>query len=213
MMTDAANVAAAYIALGEKGLNFGAAGNVSLRQGEGMLITPTGARADTLSADKIVEATLGGTVVGTGRPSSEWEMHAEIYRAYPAARAVVHTHSDACVAMSALRRRLPPFHYMIAAFGGDDVRCAGYDTFGTSGLAHAAVAALDGRRACYLANHGMICHGPTLEAAVGLAERLEVLSRQYLMALTIGDPALLTPDEMAEVHARYRALSYDTMKK
>jgi len=212
-MTDAAAVASAYIALGVKGLNFGAAGNVSCRSEQGMLITPTGARADSLTPDKIVRCALDGRVDGAGRPSSEWEMHAEIYRAYPAAQAVVHTHSDACVALSALRRTLPPFHYMIAAFGGSDVRCAGYDTFGTAGLAHAAVAALDGRKACLLANHGMICHGASLEAAVGLAERLEVLSRQYLLALNVGTPVLLTDDEMAEVHARYRALSYDTMKK
>ncbi len=212
-MTDAAAVAAAYVALGVKGLNFGAAGNVSCRRGEGMLITPTGARADSLTPDKIVACALDGTVEAGGRPSSEWEMHAEIYRAYPAAQAVVHTHSDACVALSALRRTLPPFHYMIAAFGGSDVRCADYGTFGTPGLAHAAVAALDGRKACLLANHGMICHGATLEAAVGFAERLEVLSRQYLLALNVGTPALLTDEEMAEVHARYRALSYDTMKK
>lgn len=212
-MTDATAVATAYIALGERGLNFGAAGNVSCRHGDGMLITPTGARADSLTADRIVSAALDGTVAGTGRPSSEWEMHAEIYRAFPAAQAVVHTHSDACVAMSALRRSLPPFHYMIAAFGGHDVRCAGYGTFGTTSLAHAAVAALEGRKACFLANHGMICHGASLEAAVGLAERLEVLSRQYLLALNIGTPALLTEAEMAEVHERYRALSYDTMRK
>lgn len=212
-MTDAAAVAAAYVSLGQKGLNFGAAGNVSCRDGAGMLITPTGARADSLTPDKIVRCALDGTVDGPGRPSSEWEMHAEIYRAFPAAQAVVHTHSDACVAMSALRRSLPPFHYMIAAFGGHDVRCADYVTFGTAGLAHAAVAALDGRKACYLANHGMICHGATLEAAVGFAERLEVLSHQYLMALNIGTPSLLSDAEMAEVHARYRALGYDTMKK
>lgn len=212
-MNNEAAVAAAYIALGERGLNFGAAGNVSRRGDQGMLITPTGARADSLTPDKIVSCALDGAVDGPGRPSSEWEMHAEIYRVFPAAQAVVHTHSDACVALSALRRSLPPFHYMIAAFGGHDVRCAGYATFGTSALAHAAVAALDGRKACLLANHGMICHGATLEAAVGLAERLEVLSRQYLLALNVGTPALLTDAEMAEVHARYSALSYDTMKK
>jgi L-fuculose-phosphate aldolase len=138
-------------------------------------------------------------------PSSEWAMHAAIYRQFPAAQAVVHTHSDACVALACLRRDLPAFHYMVAGFGGEDVRCAPYATFGSPALADHAARALEGRRVCLLANHGMICHGKDLAAAVATALRLETLSRQYLLALQIAPPVLLTSAEMAEVRERYKS--------
>ena len=105
--------------------------------------------------------TLAGDVKGNAAPSSEWAMHAAIYLAYPAAQCVVHTHADACTALACLNEALPPFHYMVANFGGDDVRCAPYVTFGTPELARLAVAALTGRTACLLANHGMIVHATT----------------------------------------------------
>ena len=110
--------------------------------------------------------TLAGDVKGSSAPSSEWAMHAAIYLAYPAAQCVVHTHADACTALACLNEALPPFHYMVANFGGDDVRCAPYVTFGTPELARLAVAALAGRTACLLANHGMIVHAPTADRAL-----------------------------------------------
>lgn len=192
-----------YRALVRDGLTAGSAGNISVRTPGGMLITPTGATGDDLSAERIVAVAPDGSVAGEVRPSSEWQMHAAIYRAVPGAGAVVHTHADACVALSCQRRPIPAFHYMIAGFGGDDVPCTGYAPFGSVELAELAAAALAGRSACLLANHGMIAHGPDLARAVAATRRLETLARQYLLALTAGPPVILDGAQMAEVRRRY----------
>jgi L-fuculose-phosphate aldolase len=202
-MSEAALVQA-YRDLSAAGLIVASAGNVSLRAGEGMLISPTGAMPQTLTEDRVVRMTLQGDWTGPWRPSSEWHMHAAIYEAFPDAGAIVHTHADAATALSCLNEPLPAFHYMLAEFGGDDLRCAPYVTFGTPELAALAIAALRGRTACLLANHGMICHGRDLAAAVTCALRLESLCRQYLLARQAGAPRLLTAQEMAAAHARYR---------
>src|SRR5690348_14190695 len=138
-------VAAAYREVGRRGLIVASSGNVSHRTSGGMIITPSGCSAETLQPDALVEMALDGKVKGKTAPSSEWAMHAAIYRAYPAARCVVHTHADACTALACLNEGLPPFHYMVANFGGADVRCAPYVTFGTPELARLAVEALAGR--------------------------------------------------------------------
>jgi L-fuculose-phosphate aldolase len=197
-------LAAAYQRLARLGLNNGSAGNISCRHGAGTLISPTGADGDSIGPDAFVQITLDGETQGAGIPSSEWAMHTAIYRRYPQAQAVVHTHSDACVALSCHRKPIPAFHYMLAGFGGDDVRCADYATFGTDALAASAVEALEGRNACLLANHGMICHAPTLEKAVANAAKLETLARQYWMSAQLGAPVILGADEMAVVRERYR---------
>jgi L-fuculose-phosphate aldolase len=189
--------------LEEKGFNHGSTGNVSCRDGDAVLITPTGGNSANTTPERIVRIGFDGTVDGAGVPSSEWHMHMQILRAFPAANAVVHTHADACVALSCQRKPIPAFHYMIAGFGGEDVRCARYATFGTADLAASAVEALEGRTACLLANHGMIAIGRTLEAAFNTTVKLETLARQYLMALQAGGPVLLPPEEMARVGARY----------
>jgi L-fuculose-phosphate aldolase len=186
------------------GFNRGTAGNVSCRVDEGMLVTPTGGNSSSIKAEMIVRVDKNHNVVGGGVPSSEWHMHAAILDAFPAAGAVIHTHADACVAMSCLRRNLPAFHYTVAAFGGDDVRCSRYATFGTNDLALAAVDALEGRMACFLANHGMIAVGATLTAAMNNTIRLETLSRQYLLSMQAGEPVLLPPEEMARIRERYK---------
>ena len=170
-----------------------------------MIITPSGCSAETLAPDGVVAMTLAGDVKGSVAPSSEWAMHAAIYLAYPAAQSIVHTHSDACTALACLNEGLPPFHYMVANFGGDDVRCAPYVTFGTPELARLAVAALAGRTACLLANHGMIVHAATADRALSAAIVLETLSRQYLMARSAGAVRLLTADEMRAAHERFRS--------
>lgn len=193
-----------YIRLSELGLNTGSAGNISCRFGGGVLISPTGADAATLRPEALVLLDMQGEALGPGVPSSEWSMHLAIYQAYPQAQAVVHTHSDACVALACQRRPLPAFHYMVAGFGGDDVRCAPYATFGTEALAEAAVAALEGRNACLLANHGMICHAATVEKAVANAAKLETLARQYWMSAQLGAPVVLDAAEMGRVRDRYR---------
>jgi len=173
-----------------------------------MVITPTGITAETVSADTLVRVALDGRVEGQGVPSSEWSMHAAIYAAFPEAGAIVHTHADACTALACLNEGLPPFHYTVLGFGGEDVRCAAYTTFGTPELAALAVAALADRTACLLANHGMICHARTPDAALDMAVRLETLVRQYLLARSVGTPRLLTEAELAAAKERYR--SYGT---
>ncbi|MCW3473749.1 class II aldolase/adducin family protein [Limobrevibacterium gyesilva] len=203
-------VAALYRELGARGLNVGNAGNASARHGAGMLITPTGIHGDTVTPEGVVEMTLEGDVAGPGHPSSEWQMHAEIYRADPEAMVIVHTHSDHATALACLNLPLPAFHYAVAGFGGDDVRIAPYVTFGTPELAHAAAAAIAGRTACLLANHGMICHGRDAAGALLTAVRLETLARQYLIARAAGTPRLLTPAEMAAAHERYRTYGQQT---
>jgi L-fuculose-phosphate aldolase len=197
-------IVAVYSELSRRGLNAGSSGNVSHRTHTGMIVTPSGCSAETLQPDQLVAMTLAGHVKGAAVPSSEWAMHAAIYLAYPSAQCVVHTHADACTALACLNEALPPFHYMVANFGGDDVRCAPYITFGTPELARLAVAALAGRTACLLANHGMIVHAPTADLALSAAIVLETLCRQYLLARSAGAVRLLTADEMRAAHERYR---------
>jgi L-fuculose-phosphate aldolase len=168
-----------------------------------MLITPTGCSADTLTADELVEMSFNGRWHGTIKPSSEWELHAAIYLEAPEARVIIHTHSDHATALACLNRPLPAFHYNVAEFGGDDVRCAPYATFGTPKLASLAARAIRGRSACLLANHGMIVHGSTIEAALSNAIRLEALCKQYLLALASGTPRLLSQAEIRIAIAQY----------
>jgi L-fuculose-phosphate aldolase len=191
-----------YRELARRGLNAGAAGNVSVRFAEGMLITPTGVPAEELREGELVAAGLDGSHAGPLRPSSEWAMHAAVYRRLPAAGAVIHGHPDACVALSCLRRPIPAFHYMVGGFGGDDVPCTPHLTFGTIELGEAAGDALIHRTACLLGSHGMLARGATLGEAFEITIQLEVLARQYLLALSAGTPVHLTPAEIALVGAR-----------
>ncbi|CDX54304.1 L-fuculose-1-phosphate aldolase [Mesorhizobium plurifarium] len=191
--------------IASKGLNSGTSGNISLRLREGgMLITPTGISPEKLDASAMVEMTLEGRWDGDFRPSSEWNMHAAVYRAFPQAQAVVHAHPDHCVALSCLRQGLPAFHYMIASFGGDDVPCSDYAPFATADLAGAVVRTLAERNACLIANHGMIAYGPDLATALARTEKLETLARQYMIASMMGRPVMLTADELSVVKDRYK---------
>lgn len=203
-------VVSVYREVGRRGLIVGSSGNVSHRTADGMIITPSGCSAETLEPDGLVPMSLRGSVQVEITPSSEWAMHAAIYLAYPAARCIVHTHADACTALACLNEALPPFHYMIANFGGDDVRCAPYATFGTPELARLAVEALEGRTACLLANHGMIVHAATAERALSAAIVLEALCRQYLLARSAGSVRLLTAEEMRAAHQRYQTYGQAT---
>lgn len=169
-----------------------------------MIITQSGCSAETVSAEGLVAMRLEGGTEATAPPSSEWPMHAAIYAAHKRAGAIVHTHADACTALACLNEPLPAFHYMVLSFGGDDVRCAPYVTFGTPDLAALAAAAMQGRSACLLANHGMIVHGPDLPAALASAVLLETLCRQYLLARSAGAPRLLTPAEMKAARERFK---------
>lgn len=206
-MTDgeaARTILAATLETERHRLNSGTSGNISVRTKAGMLITPTGVPPAELRPEMMVSMSLSGDWSGEWRPSSEWAMHAAIYQAFGEAQAIVHAHPDNCVALSCLREEMPAFHYMIASFGGDTVRCADYAPFGSQELADAAVSAMRDRSACLLANHGMICYGRSPMAALEAALKLETLARQYLLARWTGSPVLLGEEEMRDVFRRFR---------
>lgn len=188
-------------------LSQGAAGNLSVRAREngqeGYLITPSGMDYEVLVPEDIVFMHLDGSCDGRRKPSSEWRFHHDIYVRRPEAGAVLHAHSPFATGIACLRRDVPPFHYMIARFGGDTVRCAEYATFGTQTLSDNALAALRDRVACLLANHGMLVFGQTLEQTFTLAVELETLCEQYWRACQLGQPVLLTDVEMQTVLARF----------
>ena len=186
------------------GLNKGTSGNVSVRDGEGFLITPTGLPYDTLVLDDIPCMALDGTPTGRRKPSSEWRFHRDLYAARPEAGAVLHAHSPFAVSLACLRRDIPPFHYMIARFGGDTIRCADYAIFGSAELSTAAMQAMAGRKGCLLANHGLLVAGVDLAEAFALAVELEELCEQYWRACQLGHPVLLTPGEMRALLERFR---------
>ena len=202
-----AQLAEQYKHLESIGLNELSSGNVSCRFGDNMLISPSGATGSNISSEQVVEVPLAGEWQGARTPSSEWRMHAAIYK-NTKAQAVVHTHSDHCVALACQGRGLPGFHYLVGSFGGSDVPCVPYSTFGTEQLAEDAAAALQKRSACLLGAHGMICRGRDLPSAVSLAHRLEIMCRQYLLACQLGEPYLLTKAERREFFDRVEKVSY-----
>ena len=197
-----------YRRLGKLGLNELASGNASCRIPGGMLISASGATAEDIQPEDVVKMSLDGAVEGEGRPSSEWQMHAAIYLAYADTHAVVHTHSDYCVAIASQVQTLPGFHYLVGEFGGGDVPCTPYYTFGTAELANSAVDALAKRSACLLGNHGMICRAGDLNRAVYLAQRLEITARQYVLSRQMGEPKLLSEKDWDEFFVQFEKLSY-----
>jgi L-fuculose-phosphate aldolase len=186
------------------GMNRGSTGNVSLRHGEGMLITPTGMGADDLRGQDMVWRGWDGTLRGAWQPSSEWHFHQAIYLARPQLNAVLHTHSVHAAALACLRRPLPPFHYMVAVAGGDDVPCVPYHLFGSEALSCAVATAFADRDACLMANHGLVAAGNTLARAMKVLQEIESLCEVYLKALAVGEPALLTHAQMAEVIDKFK---------
>ena len=188
----------------DAGLSRGSAGNASMRCAAGMWITPSGIEPQVMQATDTVTLDLQGRVLeGTLRPSSEWPMHAAIYRERPDALAIVHCHSRHATALACCGRAIPAFHYMVAVAGGESIRCAPYALFGSTELATHALRALEGRRACLLANHGQLALGATPEAALALAIEVEELAAQYVAALASGEPRLLDAAQMAAVIARF----------
>lgn len=185
-------------------LNVGTAGNLSVRHPTGLWITPSGIHPDLMKPQDIVLIALDGSTAGTQRPSSEWQIHRDLYRSRAELGAVVHMHSPSATALSCLRLPLPPFHYTIARFGGHDVRCAEYAPFATPALAATVVAAMQNRSACLMANHGATVVGPTLAEAIDHAIELEFLCELYLRARQAGEPVLLDAVEMQQVGSRYR---------
>lgn len=190
-------------AMSAAGLNRGTAGNASQRLLEGMMITPSGLPWSRCEPGDMVRVDWQGQWRGPLKPSSEWRIHHDVYRARPEVGAILHAHSPFATALACHARDIPPFHYMIARFGGRDIRCAPYQTFGTQALSDCAVKALEGRSACLLANHGMIVLGRDLDHALGLAIEFEALCEHYLRACQLGAPALLDDAEMARVIQRF----------
>lgn len=185
------------------GLNRGTSGNVSVRSGDGFYITPSGLPYAKLSADDIPLMALDGTHQGNRQPSSEWRFHRDLYASRPEVGAVLHAHSPFAVSLACLRYAIPPFHYMIARFGGDSIRCADYAIFGSESLSTAAMEALDQRKGCLLANHGLIVAGRDLDEALSLAIELEELCEQYWRTCQLGQPVLLSADEMHAVLEKF----------
>ena len=197
--------------LAADGLNRAAAGNASARCGDHFLITPTGVLPVDLEPEMMVAMSPDGTPRdGRFRPSSEWRFHAGIYAARADAGAVVHVHSPYATALACARREIPPFHYMVAVAGGATIPLAPYATFGTEALSRHVVSALADRRACLLANHGLVALGADLARAQRLTVEVEELARQYLLALDAGGPVLLSDDEIADALRQFKGYGQQT---
>jgi L-fuculose-phosphate aldolase len=190
--------------LESSGLSLGTSGNISARTADGMVVTPSARRYEELTAEDLVEVGLDGRLVGDqGVASTEWPFHASIYRRRPEAGGIVHAHPPYATALACHQIEIPPFHYMVAIAGGPTIRCAGYAKPGTDELADQVDQALEGRSACLLANHGLIAFGPGVREAFELALEVENLSRQYWLALQVGDPVLLSGAQMDEILAHF----------
>jgi L-fuculose-phosphate aldolase len=195
-------------AMNSGGLNQGTSGNLSVRSGSGMLITPSGMEYTDLEPEDIVSMDFEGIVSPGGggvqrKPSSEWRLHADIYRQYPQANAVLHAHPVYCTALSCMSKDIPAFHYMVAIAGGRDIRCAHYATFGSRELSGHVLEALRDRKACLMAHHGLLCFEENLTRVLRLANEIEHLARVYSTVLSLGQPDLLTDTEMARVLDRF----------
>ena len=184
------------------GINQGTSGNISVRHEEGMLVTPTSVPYDSMVPDQIVFMGMDGSFAAGQRPSSEWRFHLDIMRSRDEVNAVVHAHPTYATILSIMGLEIPPIHYMVVVAGGDNIRCSPYATFGTPELSAHAVSALEGRMACLLGHHGMIAVGPSLARALWLAVEVETLARQYHGCLQIGEPPLLSSDEIERVRVK-----------
>ena len=184
------------------GINQGNSGNISARHGDGLLITPTSLPYDQMTPEDIVYLAADGTPDGIRERSSEWRFHCDIMRLRPEVKAIVHAHPMYCTTMAILERDIPAIHYMIAVAGGPNIRCAPYAIYGSEELSNHAVAALEGRKACLLAHHGMIAVGSSLDHAMWLTVEVETLARQYHGCLQIGEPPLLSDRQIEDVMAK-----------
>lgn len=190
-------------------LSQGKSGNLSVRDTlegqQGFWITPSGVPYETLTPEALVfVVTATSHYIGRYKPSSEWQMHQDIYNAFNAAESIVHTHSDYATSLACVGKSIPAFHYMVAIAGGDDIPCAPYATFGTRTLSQNVVAALSARKACLMANHGVIAYGSHIKDAYLIAETIETLAKQYIQACQIGTPNILSPDEMAIIVEKFK---------
>ena len=194
--------------MNDSGINQGTAGNLSIRNPAGFLVTPTSLPYDRMQPEDLVQMSFDGTYEGARRPSSEWRFHRDILDSRRDVEVVLHCHSLYATTLAVHHRTIPSFHYMTGVAGGTTIRCARYATFGTQALSDAAIEALQDRLACLLGQHGQISLGRTLAAALALAIEVETLSRMYVQALTIGEPPILPEDEMQRVILQMKNMSY-----
>jgi L-fuculose-phosphate aldolase len=185
------------------GVNQGKTGNLSVRLGDGFLVTPSAIAYEAMQPEDIVKMRWDGTYDGKRRPSTEWRLHRDIYVQRKDAGAIVHAHAMFATTLACLDREIPAFHYMVAMAGGDNIPCAPYATFGSQELSDATVTALEGRRACLMSHHGMVAFGDGLPAALALAVEVETLSAMYWRALQIAPPTVLPAEEMVRVLAKF----------
>jgi len=197
--------------MNSSGINQGTAGNLSIRLDKGFLLTPSSLPYDLMTPEDIVEMDFDGSYVGARRPSSEWRFHRDILLKRQDINAVLHCHSTHAVALACHFRSIPAFHYMIGIFGGNTIRCAPYATFGTQQLSEYALEALEGRKACLLGKHGQIALGKDLDEALHMGIELETISKMYAKALTLGEPEVLSDEEMARVREQMTRMSYGQM--
>ena len=197
--------------LAELGLNKGTSGNCSVRWEDGFLVTPSGMSVEEMMPSNMVKMTFDGIAEPEKKPSSEWRFHRDILSARPEIGAVIHVHSMFATTLACLHQAIPPFHYMIAVAGGDTIRCAPYALFGSQELSDKALAALEERKACLLANHGMIALGYDLDDALAVAIEVENLCEQYwrILQITKQNPEnesslLLNEAEMKEVFQQFK---------
>ena len=186
------------------GLNKGTAGNASVRCEGGFLVTPSGMVVEDMTAASMVKMQFDGSFELEKIPSSEWRFHCDILNNRPEINAVIHTHSMFATTLACLHKDIPPFHYMIAVVGGDTIRCAPYALFGSQALSDNALTALIDRKACLLANHGMIALGRDLDNALAVTVEVENLCEQYWRALQLGEPHILSELEMREVFQQFK---------
>ena len=184
-------------------------GNISVRVKEknvnGFYITPSGVKYSSLKIKDIIFVSLKGFFdKKKGKPSSEWRFHQDIYVNKKKAKAIVHAHSTCATAVSTHQKSIPAFHYMVAVAGGEDIKCTKYATFGTKNLSKKIIKALKNRYACLIANHGQVAFGENLEKTFELAQEVENICHQYINALRIGIPKILSNKEMKIVLGKFK---------
>lgn len=192
------------LSMRSEGINQGTAGNLSLRLDDHFIITPSGmAYEDMQPSDLVKIDTISGEVIGDGHPSSEWRFHRDILASRPDVEVVLHAHPVFATALACQRREIPAFHYMVAVAGGKHIACADYALFGSQTLSEYVLKALGPRKACLMANHGIIALGKNLKSTLALAVEVETLAAQYIRVLQMGEPVLLSDAQMDEALAAF----------
>ena len=185
-------------------------GNISIRYKDGFLITPSGVKYSLLKNEDIVFVSLDGKFEKSKhKPSSEWRFHKDIYQKKNEANAIVHAHSVYATAVSTHGKPIPAFHYMVALAGGNDIKCADYATFGTEELSQNIIKALENRKACLMSNHGQVAFEKSLDKAFELAEEIENICQQYINALKLGEPKILSINEMNKILEKIKSYKKD----